>query len=229
VAPAVPAGRSAAAGRSPRRPRPTPPSLAGLEERDPDDVDWDAGLDGVRVAGADLSGRRLVGVTWQESELVDLRADGARWEGCRLLDVRLDRLDAPELLVPESTWRDSEVLGSRVGALGLHGAKVTSVRVAGSKIDYLNLRGAEVTDLVLADCAIGELDLADARLARVSLEGCAIGTLDVRGASLLDVDLRGARLDAVDTPAGLRGATVTHAQLLDLAPALAREAGLLVD
>lgn len=212
-----------------KQPRRTPPSLVDLAETDPADVDVHDGLDGVRVSGLDVSGETLHGVTLQESELLGARADGTRLERCRLLDLRLDGLDAPEVVLAEGVWRDSEVLGSRLGAFSAHGSTVSSLRVDHTKVDYLNLRGSTVTDLVLTDCTVGELDLADAVLERASFEGCTVGTLSVRGARFKDVDLRGARLGEVSPPSGLRGATIGTAQLLDLAPAMAAESGIVVD
>ncbi|WP_299056062.1 pentapeptide repeat-containing protein [uncultured Nocardioides sp.] len=211
-----------------KAPRRTPPSLVGLTDTEPGDVDVDDGLDGVRVTGLDLSDRVLHGVTLQESELVNARADGTRLERCRMLDVRLDGLDAPELVLAEGVWRDSEVLGSRLGALSAHGSTVSSLRLEHCKVAYLNLRGSTVSDLVLTDCVVGELDLADATLERATFERCTVETLTVRGARLKDVDLRGARLGEVSPPSGLRGATLGTAQLLDLAPAMAAESGILL-
>ena len=48
----------------------------------------------------------------------------------------------------------------------------------------------------------------------------------VAGSTLADVDLREASLETVVPAAALAGATITEAQALGLAPALARELGI---
>ena len=49
------------------------------------------------------------------------------------------------------------------------------------------------------------------------------------GARLTDVDLSGARLSTIVGIESLRGATISAAQMLDLAPLLAAHLGLRVD
>ena len=56
-----------------------------------------------------------------------------------------------------------------------------------------------------------------------------IDRLDCTGAKLADVDLRGARLTDIGNIEGLRGASISIEQLLDLAPALAERLGIRLD
>ncbi len=109
----------------------------------------------------------------------------------------------------------------------LPGSDLTRVRLRGGKVDYLNLRAATLTDVHLDDVVVGELDLGGASATRLRVDG-ALGRLDVTGADLRDVDLRGADLRAPTGLAGLAGAVVSPAQLLELAPALADHVGLRV-
>jgi uncharacterized protein YjbI with pentapeptide repeats len=93
----------------------------------------------------------------------------------------------------------------------------------------VNLRGARLTDVSFGDCVIDELDLGGATLQRAAFPGTRIGRLLAPEARLTDVDLRGARVDDIEGVEGLRGATVSLDQLLDLAPTLAARLGILVD
>jgi uncharacterized protein YjbI with pentapeptide repeats len=102
------------------------------------------------------------------------------------------------------------------------------VTIEGGKIDYLNLRDTRLHEVRLTGVTIGDLDLAGARAARVTLTDCRVGRLDVTRAQLRDVDLRGADLRGIDGTAGLKGATISEQQLLDLAGALAEHLGLTV-
>lgn len=207
-------------------PRITPPSLSGLSRGTPAHAASGEDVDGLLIEGADLSDVRLDSVTFIECELVDAVMESTRLNGCRFLDVRFDRLDARGLTASGSKWRDSEILASRLGAIGLYDTEIDSLRVVGSKVAYLNLRGSEVHDLVLEDCVIEELDLTDAALTRATFAGCRIGTLTLREATLSHVDLRGASLDVVEPVQGLRGTVIDNDQLLELAPLLAAGIGV---
>lgn len=215
------------ASTSSHAPRVTPPSLVAVEDGDPGLIATGDDVDGLRIVGADLTGVRLDAVTFQESELLDATMSETELVGCRFLDVRFVRLDALGLTAPRSTWRDTEIVSSRIGAASVYDAEIRSLRLTGCKIGYLNLRASSVSDLAVEDCTIDELDLADCELARASFAGCRVGDLAVRGARLQHVDLRGAQLDSVSPVADLRGCTIDHVQLAELAPALA--AGLGID
>ena len=210
-------------------PRVSELSLVDLEISEPECA-WDpAGTDGRRIEGAVLDGLRRQAVSYRETEFVRASATGARFPDCRLLDVRFDRLDAPDLAASHSTWRDVEIVGSRLGTLGLDDSTVNRLRFDRCKVGFLGLQGARVQDMVIEGCVVEELDLSDAVASRVAFRDTTIGQLRLRGSRLSHVDLRGARLGLVEPVAGLRGAVVTVEQVLDLAPDLAAALGILVD
>ncbi|HEY1134052.1 MAG TPA: pentapeptide repeat-containing protein [Nocardioides sp.] len=215
----------------PRRtpaPRIATPALGALVAGDPADLRPDAMLDGVRLAELRLGSLDLAGARLMESQLDDVRAEEADLGGARLADVALDRVDLTVVRAARGQWRDVRVSG-RMGALEAYDAAWRSVHLVGCKLGFVNLRGAELLDVALTDCVVEELDLVGARLTRVRLDGTTLGRLDVQQAQLKDVDLRGARLDDVAGVRDLRGATVTPAQLTELAPLLAAELGLRVE
>ena len=110
---------------------------------------------------------------------------GCRIERCRLdeLDLRHARItdtlladnDATSVNAAEGTWRDSILLGGRVGALTASSATWSGVRLRGIKLDFLDLSGAKVSNTVLEDCVIAELELGEADLRFVRFPGCDIG------------------------------------------------------
>jgi uncharacterized protein YjbI with pentapeptide repeats len=208
-------------------PRLSPPSLVDLEDATGHELA--EGTDCQRIEGATVSGLRLSAVDFRESELVDVRISGSELRDCRFLDVRFERLDAPDLSVHASTWRDCEIVDSRLGSIGLFDAKVGSVRFVRCKVGYLGLQGAVLTDVSFEDCTIDELELSEGSMTRARFPGTTITDLRLTGARLAHTDLREARLGAVSPVSGLRGATVSTSQLIDLAPALAGELGIRVD
>lgn len=162
-----------------------------------------------------------------------IHIDGLRvghWEtlGSRLVESILERVEAPGVHGPRSHFTDVEIRQSRLGSAELYEADWRSVHFVGCKIGFLNLRGAQLRDVAFTDCTIDDLDVMGATAARVDFTGTRIGRLDVHGATMTDVDLRGAELREIVNLAGLTGVTITHAQLLLLAPLLASHLGLRV-
>jgi uncharacterized protein YjbI with pentapeptide repeats len=118
--------------------------------------------------------------------------------------------------------------GGRLGAINLAGAIWKDVRVKGVKLGFVNFAGARLEDVVFEGCEIGGLDAMAARLRSVTLVDCTVQELNVAEATLLKVDLSGARLKSLVGIENLRGAIISHAQMVDLAPLLAAQLGVVV-
>jgi uncharacterized protein YjbI with pentapeptide repeats len=184
--------------------------------------------DGVRFSGQELSGRELGGSRFVECEFAECTFGDTNLGGVRLIDCRWSGCDAPVLRGARGTWRGVEVLGTRIGSAELYDSQWHSVRVADCKLGYLNFRHSTLQDVLFSGCTFDELDLGGATLTRVAFQECEIQTLTMTGARLKDVDLRGAQLRAINGLPGLSGATIDQAQLVELAPLLAAEAGIVV-
>jgi uncharacterized protein YjbI with pentapeptide repeats len=202
--------------------------------RQPVDVaelaDGDADLDEVESAGAKLdlmtwTGRRRLG----SSTLSDLTAQAWQARAASIVDSVLERVDVVALSAVESGWWNAEVRQSRFGSAELYGSVLRNVDFVRCKLGYVNLRGASLTDVAFTDCIIEDLDLMRASATRVAFSGTRIARLELSGSKLEDVDLRGARLADIGSLEGLRGATITLEQLLEIAPALAESLGIKVE
>lgn len=154
--------------------------------------------------------------------------DDVSMRRARISECLLDELHATSIDAADSVWRDSLVTVRRIGALLAIGVSWSSVRVRGGRLDLLDLSGAKLNGVAFEGCVIGELDLGTVEGRDLAFADCQIELLDVTGARLARADLTGAEIGAVKGVAGLRGATVTPAQLLDLAPELAAHVGLKV-
>ena len=169
----------------------------------------------------DLSGADLEFWSFTDCEFRQTGLDETRLRGSRLSEVILGEIDAPVFSAPRTSWRNVQVTGSRLGSAELYASTWRSVTIAGSKINYLNARTADWQDVRFTDCTLDELDLSEATVTRLAFTGCRIGTLSLAGARLTDVDLRDVRLEMINGLAGLGGAWVSEAQLVELAPLLA--------
>jgi uncharacterized protein YjbI with pentapeptide repeats len=185
------------------------------------EMDYDGAAFTDDLSGSSAGGARFLECTFQRCDLSELRAPRSRFSETSLYAVHGAGLD-----LAESTWADCLVQGGRLGAVALYGSELARVRFEGCKIEFLNLRGATLLDVEFVDCQLVEADFGEAKLTRVSFEGCRLVSPDFTKGVFKDVDLTGADLAGPRGVAGLRGATVSALQLIDLGPALADELGL---
>jgi uncharacterized protein YjbI with pentapeptide repeats len=188
----------------------------------------EAGGDHVAVDFVDLDfgGQDAPDSRFLECRLQRCGLDGASLRRARIADSLLSEVNGATVDFADSTWRDSQMWGGRLGAVTLIGATWTGIRVRGSHLGFLNLAGAHIQDVTFEGCEIGSLDVRGAELQSVAFEDCRVDELDVAGATLSKVDLSGARLRTLVGVESLRGAIISHEQLVDLAPLLAAQVGL---
>jgi len=172
-------------------------------------------------AGADAPDSRFL-----ECRLQRCGLDGASLRRARIAESLLDDVHGATVDFADSTWRDSQVVGGRLGAVAMVGATWTGIRVRGSHLGFMNLAGAHLQDVRFEGCEIGSLDARTAELQSVVFSDCRVDELNVAGATLSRVDLSGARLHTLVGVESLRGAIISREQLIDLAPLLAAQVGL---
>jgi uncharacterized protein YjbI with pentapeptide repeats len=212
--------------------RPEPPTSIAL----PALVPWLVGAalrghedyEATDFSGPDLARTEATGATFLACRFERCGLDEASLRHSRFSECLVSEPHASSLDVADSTWRDTLVTSPRIGALLAVGTSWSGVRVRGGKIDLLDLNGAKLADVVIEGTVIEELDLGTAQARWTRLVGCDIGVLDVTGARLTEVDLSGSTIREVRGIEGLRGATISPSQLLELAPALAAHVGLKV-
>jgi uncharacterized protein YjbI with pentapeptide repeats len=175
------------------------------------------------VEAVDAGGCRFVDCRWVGLTASGGRAERSSWRGGAFDGVRLTGVS-----MPRSSWWGLSVDRCAFFGCEAYGSQWRRVRLEGCVIDTLNLREARWRDVRLVDCTLRHLDLGSAQLTDVVMRDCVVERLDLSGVTLSRVDLRGSRLDLARGFDRLRGATVDHAQVLDLAPALAVHLGLTV-
>jgi len=183
--------------------------------------------DGLRFAGLELTGD-ATDARFLECELTGCDLGGVVFDRARLASCLLTEPRSPDWSLVDATLLDVVVVGGRFGALTAHGAQLTRVALDGVKVDYLDLRGATLVDVTLTGCRIGELDLSGAELRDLRLVDCEVASLVLEGSRSRAVDLRGAAVEQLDGVAGLRGCTISGAQLTGWSGALAAELGIRV-
>ncbi|TBN57635.1 pentapeptide repeat-containing protein [Glaciihabitans arcticus] len=211
-----------------------PPRIATLNhgvlpEGDTDVLRAHYSFDAMRFTAADLEGRDLTGITLESCVFDGLQANETMLRAATLTDTAIARLNAPVLIAARLSLRDVTIDGSRIGSAELYESNFSSVSVAGSKLGFVNLRTSILADVLFTACTIDELDVSGSKITRMAFGGTTIGTLDLTNSTLTHVDLRGAEISRIVGLPGLKGATVSHDQLAELAPLFADHFGLVVE
>ncbi len=207
-------------------PRLDPIRLGPLSAGTTDRLVKGADLDGLSFSDIDTPALGVAGGVVQSCRFAGITADEADWKSTRLTESIFERLSVPVLRAPRGVWRDVHFDGARLGSLEAYETSWHAVQFVACKVDYVNLRAAEILDVLFTDCIVGEVDLVGATARRVAFDNTRVARLDLQHAKLEHVDLRGAELEEIDGLAGLRGATITPAQLALLAPLFAHEHGI---
>lgn len=200
-----------------------------LADSDGEELQAHGKYEDLRLAGLDLGGRDLAGITLRESVLDDVHAHETVFRGADFADVEITRFNAPVFAAPRIQLKDVTVDGSRIGSAEMYESNLNSVRISGSKLGFINARGSQFQDVLFADCTIDELDLSGSKLARVSFVNTTIRSLNLAHGTLNHVDLRGADFAEIDGFAALRGATLSSYQVSMLASSFATHLGILVE
>lgn len=175
--------------------------------------------------------------------LTDCSAPGARFLDCRLTSSVIDGGDLEGSTwrggglrqvrfvgtrLSRSVWHGIDLDGCALAGADLSAARLSRLTVRGGMLQAVNLRQARLEDVLFEDCVLRDVDLGAATLERVRFAGCVIERIDLTAMKARQVDLRGSRLDIARGVERLRGAVIDQVQLMELAPRLAAELGLLV-
>jgi uncharacterized protein YjbI with pentapeptide repeats len=166
----------------------------------------------------------------------DVRCFGCAFSHCTLTDCSLPRamfrdvtfeqLRAVGVDLAESAWLDVTVSDSLLAGTVLFDAEPRRVTFRDCKLDAVNLRGAQLTEVRFERCVLQDVDFTGATLRHTSFSRCQLLAADFSRATLDEVDLRGSELAIERGYEALGGAIVDSAQVVALAPALARHLGI---
>ncbi|MGH3068716.1 MAG: pentapeptide repeat-containing protein [Streptosporangiaceae bacterium] len=201
---------------------------AGTLKSHQGDLAADEDYEGVHFDGLDLDAPRAPGSRFMECAFTQVTVQDGRLRRARFNDVWLRgvRLTATEL--SDSNWIEATIIGSVAAGVVAHGSRLRRVTFRGCKLHGVNFRAATLTEVTFEDCMLREVDFGGATLRRCQFPGSQLHETDFSQVTLDKVDLRGAELGIIITPGALSGATITPAQLAELAPLLAEHAGITV-
>jgi uncharacterized protein YjbI with pentapeptide repeats len=160
----------------------------------------------------------LTGMTVQDCTLTRAQFADVWLHDTRMLSTSLAR----------TSWRDVTLTGVVMAGVEMFDSMLRRVRFERCKLDSVNFRAADLTDVVFDNCMMRNVDFTEAKITRTAFPESRLEASTLVKVTLNKVDLRGATLGITVDPTCLRGAIVTTAQLLDLAPLLAESIGIQV-
>ena len=186
-------------------------------------------------------GEHYDGCLFTDTVFTATGADSGRFVECAFCDMALENVSMRRSLcsdvwlrdvrllsadLAESTWLDATFIGCAAAGVQAFDSGLRRVVFHECKLDSVNFRGATLTDVTFENCLLRDVDFAGATLKRTRFPGTALTRADFSRTTLEKVDLRDAELDITAGFESLRGAIMTTAQFLALAPAVARQLGI---
>src|SRR3954468_21530048 len=196
--------------------------------RDPLFATRDSHHDGVRFEGTDFTGAHAEGHSFLECSVIGGTLDEAHLAGSRWSECEWERVGGVGLTLAEASLVETVMEGCRLAAVSAWGSTWRDGTVRGGKVDFLNLRGARLKDVAFVDCVVVELDLQEATVDGLTFDGCTLVTPTFGRGTYAALDLSGATLRSPVGLAGLKGATMSRSQVIELADALAVELGITI-
>jgi uncharacterized protein YjbI with pentapeptide repeats len=182
----------------------------------------DTAYDCERFADATFTNERAGSSRFAECVFSVVSFQGGRLQRARFSDVWLREVRLIATSLAETRWIDAVVAGSVAAGVEAFGAQLRRVVFRGCKLDSVNFRGAALTDVTFEDCELRDVDFAGATLTRTAFPKSRLSRTDFSRVQMNKADLRGAELGIIIGPDSLRGAIISTAQLISLAPVLAQ-------
>jgi uncharacterized protein YjbI with pentapeptide repeats len=184
--------------------------------------------DGLHFDQLSLDEPRAASSRFIECAFTRVSLQGGRLQRARFTDVLLRDVRLIATGLAETRWTDAAVVASMAAGAELFGAELRRVTFRGCKLDSVNFRGAGLTEVTFEDCDLRDVDFAGATLTRTAFPNSRLTKTDLTRVTMDATDLRGAELGLIIDSTSLRGAIISTAQLVTLAPVLAETMGITV-
>lgn len=164
-----------------------------------------------------------------------LSADASRIENSVLTGLSLDKLEMSDVVAGRLEAAALSAYKARMLRVELSDSRLTGSEFAeGSfedctfrnvKFDEAGFRFAKFKRVRFESCMLRACDFSSAKFEHVTFTGCDLEAANFVSASCKAVDVTGEDLSLVKGLLGLKGATISTEQLMQLAPMLAAELG----
>lgn len=174
---------------------------------------------------------------------LNAEAKNVYFKQCQLLAVSLSTLSLPALTLKDCLLSNCEAAGldcnsayfehttvsnSRTSGIQLYESKQKQVTYIDCKLDLANFSGSHLKHVRFENCLLQNADFTNVSFEKVEFIGCELEKANFSNARVKSLNLRSSKLVGIIGTTSLKGAMVTYDQLLELAPSLAQDVGLVI-
>jgi uncharacterized protein YjbI with pentapeptide repeats len=196
--------------------------MAQRTEIEPDPPDLPAELDDPLLLGPG----KVTGLVLEELRLEGVELSDRDYPNLELKDVELMRCNLANLRAPGARWLRTHVESCGLTGLACSEGRLHHVTFADLRADLASFGATELDTVLFRDCRLGQVDFSDARLQRVRFESCDLSEADFARVTCREVQFEDCRLDRIRGVEDLRGAAMTHADMLAAAATFAAALGI---
>lgn len=150
----------------------------------------------------------------------------AEFDSAQFANVLVEDSDMSGLLTPTSTFQRAEFRSCRMTGWQAGEALVEDTVFDGCKMDLVGFRFCKFKAVLFKNCLLKAADFQGSSFTDVSFEKCDLAGAEFRQCSVTSLDLRSSEVAEIRYVEGLKGATISPEQLMDLARQLAFVVGL---
>jgi len=165
--------------------------------------------------------------------------DASRVSGVTLTGLRLDKLEVTDAICAKLEGAALQAYKANLLRVRMVDSRFTGAEFAegyfedcvfqGVKFDEVGFRFSSFKRVRFENCMLRQADFSNAKLTQVTFTGCSLESANFVSVTCKDVDITTEDLSAAKGILGLKGATISEVQLLQLAPLLATELGFRVE
>jgi uncharacterized protein YjbI with pentapeptide repeats len=193
--------------------------LESWDEEAADDVE----IDQTQIADTDFSDvTRLIATG---STFKQVLITGVNLDKCDCTDVEFGRLEAAGLRTYKARFQRVTFTDCRLTGADFAEAIFEDCVFKNVKLDEAGFRFAKFTRVRFEDCMLSATDFSSARFAQVMFTSCNLEGTNFDAAQCANTDISSEDITNVRGILGLKGATISPEQLVQIAPLLAAELG----
>jgi uncharacterized protein YjbI with pentapeptide repeats len=163
---------------------------------------------------------------FEESVLEGAEFVAGDYPNLALSDVHLTRCNLTNLKAPGASWVRTRIESSSLTGLICTEARLRQVTFADCRADLASFGASELETVLFRDCRLKQADFSDARLALVRFESCDLSEVDFARVGCREVQFQDCTLDGIRGVESLRGAAMSHADMLAAAGTFAEALGI---
>jgi len=183
---------------------------------------------GVVAETQNYANQSVAGFELAETKLDQADLSSGQWRGASFTDTEITRSLMFARNLDSSTLERVVVRDTNAAGLVLSGSHLVDVVFDNCQLEGVNLRFASLRRVEFRHCQLREADFSQATLASVKLTSCDLTGSDWSGVTLRETDLRSSTLTAIHGVTGLKGATISATQAIELVPSFISSLGLKV-